>query len=283
MVKNPIKLSIITVTYNNASGIERFIDTLLKNLPAGCEIIVYDNASEDNTSEVVSKFKKLTLIKGSQNLGFAKGCNRAVSRARGEYLLFLNPDVKVDNNISRMVSFLEDSPRVGLLVPKLLDTNGMPQTSVIKIPGLLGAIKEYFFGIKNAYSEYSPGISQPIEIEAAYGAAFLAKRSLFEKLGGFDERYFLYYEDIDLCRRIKRLGLKVVYYPMAVFTHHKGQSTKTISVKGHDKLSGVLSWFFPIKSSGSRYFLVQSSNIYHGVIKSLLIHLVIFLGLKLRL
>lgn len=282
MVTNSVKLSTITITYNNAENIKEFTTSLLKRLPKDTEIIILDNDSTDSTVDILSKYPVIKLIKSDKNLGFGKGCNKAASQAAGEYLLFLNPDVEIDENIPQMVDFLERNPKVGILVPKLLDSDGKPQNSVTKIPTLLGAIKEFILGMKNEYSEYYPNVSDPTEIEGAYGAAFLIKKNLFNKLKGFDERYFLYYEDLDLCSRVRGEGLKIVYFPHAEFIHHKGLSVKSIPIIEQNKLGRVVSWFFPIKSSGSRYYNVLGSNIFHGQIKSLLIRLVIFLSLKLN-
>lgn len=279
-----MKLSIITTTFNNEDTINNYLSSLLKNIPPQSEVIVVDNKSFDNTLEKLNEFKKITLIKNNENLGFAKACNIGALNARGEYLFFLNPDIEVvGDSISCLLSFISKDSSIGVLAPKLVLKNGDIQNSVRKLPTLSGAIKEYIFGVKSAYSEYVPESLDPIEIEAAYGAAVLIRKELFNKIKGFDERYFMYYEDLDLCRRIRNLGFKIKYYPKAVFKHEVGGSSKNAERVKIPLISRISSNFIPIRKTGSYYFQVKSASLYHGFIKAFLIHLIIYISLKLKL
>lgn len=256
------KVSVIIISYNSEDFIEKCVSSLLKNLPRESEIIILDNASTDKTITILEKFlPQIRLIKSTENLGFAKGNNKAVKEANGEYLFFLNPDTQVKSGvINQLINFYEQTPNVGIVAPKLVMRNGQTQPSVKKLPTIWGAVKEFIFGIKNAYSEYVPEAKSPMEIEYVYGAAMLIEKNLFDKLSGFDEKYFLYYEDADLCKKVRDLGKKIYYYPGAFVMHLVGAT----------------------KSKRDRYELSYESFVkYHGILAALVLQM-IFLIPRLR-
>lgn len=258
----PVKVSVIIVSYNCESFVEKCISSVLKNLPPGGEVIVLDNASVDRTVEILEKFSgQIKLIRSSENLGFSKGNNKAVKETSGEYLFFLNPDTEIEEPVfDKLMKFYEETADVGIVGPKLIMESGQVQSSVRKLPTVWGAFQEYLLGIKNAYSEYAPKGSESIEVEMVYGAAMLIKKDLFEKVGGFNEKYFLYYEDADLCRKVQKKGKKVYFYPGVYIKHLVGA---TRSDQGKQKLNN------------------ESSYIYHGLIGGLILQL-IFLIYRLR-
>ncbi len=223
-----IRASIVIVTYNCQDFIKDTLASVIKNSPESCEIIVLDNDSNDLTVKLLREFKeKINLIESSQNLGFSKGNNLAAKSAKGKFLFFLNPDIYMDDPIlDELIDFLNDKDNVAIVGPKLVMINGTTQASVKRLPTISGAFREFVLGVKNAYSEYIPQSDQPLEVECVYGAAILIKKDFFENLGGFNEKYFLYYEDIDLCKRVKKLGKKIYYYPGVTLRHIIG-GTKT--------------------------------------------------------
>jgi len=251
------KLSIITVSYNSEDFIENFIKSVLKFKPENSELIILDNNSSDKTIDVLKKYDgKLKLVRSLENLGFSKGNNRAVKEADGDYLFFLNPDTELTEPIDELIKFYEENPSAGLVAPKLVMGNGQVQASVKKLPTIWGAIKEYVFGIQNAYSEYAPKENSPIEIESVNGAALLIKKEYFEKLGGFDQKFFLYYEDVDLCQRIRAFGKKIYYYPAVSIKHLVGAT----------------------KSSQNRYELnLKAAQIYHGKFAAFMLYLIFWI------
>lgn len=276
-----MKISILVLSYNGEQFIENSINSILKNLPKESEIIVVDNGSQDKTVEIIKKFKDIQLIENSQNLGFSTGFNIAAKQAKGEYLLFLNQDVKViEDGINKLLDFIQDYPEYGIAAPKLIEPSGKTQESVSKFPTLSGAVKEYVFGQKNAYSQYIPSGNDPVDVDVVYGAVVLIKKEIFEKVGKWNERYFLYYEDIDLCYRVHKAGLKIAYLPTIEFSHLLGASAK----KAGQMPFGIrtLSWFWPIKKSGSRYFMIKSARIYHGVAIATLIRLLMYVKTKIE-
>lgn len=246
-------ISAIVVTYNSQDFIEDCLSSVVKFLP-DAEVIVVDNNSTDQTVKKIEKFlPAVKLIRSPKNLGFGAGNNLALRQARGEFLLLLNPDTQLVGPIDQLVSFYNETPNVGIVGPMLLMPNGQIQPSVRKLPTIWGAFKEFILAVKNAYSQYVPEDENPVEVECVYGAAMLIKKDLFKSWGGFDEKYFLYYEDIDLCRRIRKLGKKIYYYPKVKVKHLVGAS-----IARQDK-----------------YILnLQSAKIYHGYLVIFLLQLI---------
>lgn len=249
-----VKLSIIILSFNNNDTINDCIESVLKYKTKDIQVIVLDNASSDKTVEILEKFVGFVrVLKSDQNLGFSKGINKAISFASGEYLFFLNPDTKMTMSVFKeLTDYYESHTNIGVVGPKLITQNGNIQESVMKFPTITGALNEFILGKKYSYSPYAPEGSEPIKVDCIFGAALLIKRDLFEKLGGFDERYFLYYEDIDLCRRIRKMGREVVYYPNVEIEHKVGGS-----------------------ASSNKYQLNFDSSLkYNGLIKTLILQLI---------
>ncbi len=275
-------LSIVTVTYNSAKFIKEHLDSLIKNLPPKSEIIIVDNNSADETVSIIEKYKSVRLIKSSENVGFSKGNNKGAKAAKGEYLFFLNPDIKtLNNSVQKLMDYANLTDNVGIVAPQLIKENGGVQASVTNLPNLKNLFLEYLFNKKNVFSEYAPTGNEATKVEAVYGAAMLIKKELFLKIGGFDERYFLFYEDLDLCRKVRKLGYKVIYFPQAKFIHLVGASMG----KDGEMPFGVrtIALFFPIKKSGSKYYQIKSGNIYHGLLLATLIRLFSYIAVKLSL
>lgn len=260
-------ISVIIVAYNSEDFIEKCIKSALKYLPREGEVLVVDNASTDQTAKVLEKFgNKISLIKSEKNLGFAKGNNLAAKQAKGEYLFLLNPDTEITQPVfEKLIQFYnsnkarisssayEETSDAGIVAPKLIMLDGKVQASVKNLPTVIGAFKEYILGIKNSYSEYVPEGDKPKEVGIVYGAAMLVKKDLFEKVKGFDEKYFMYYEDADLCKRIRSLGKKVYYYPGVSIRHIVGG----------------------VKTDTDRYKLNYDSFVkYHGHLGSFLLNLI---------
>lgn len=250
-----VKISVVIVSYNSQGFIEKCINSVLKNLSEKSEVIVLDNASNDKTVDILKKFgSKIKLINSGKNLGFAKGNNLATKEAVGKYLFFLNPDTELEKPIfDELVDFYEKELDIGIVAPKLIMQDDKVQASVKRLPTLWGAFNEYILGTKNSYQEYVPNEDKPQEVEMAYGAAWLIKKDLFNKLGGFDEKFFLYYEDVDFCRRVRKNNKKIYYYPKVLIKHLVGAT----------------------KSEQDKYKLnLESAKKYHGWFKFVLLQLI---------
>jgi O-antigen biosynthesis protein len=215
-------LSVITVTHHSKDYIEDQIFSLMMScFTLRFEHIVVDNASGDGTAPFIEErfSSRVTLIKNDQNVGFSRANNQALQIAKGRYLLFLNPDMCIkEGDLDGMVKWMDERPDVGLAGCKLLDPMGKPALDGLPkpFPGLRGSLLwllclEGFFSKKQ---QDLPLDEVPREVEALKGAFLLVRREVVEKLGwGFDPRYFLLFEDTDLCREVNKLGYKNVYYP----------------------------------------------------------------------
>lgn len=248
--------SIIIVTYNSGDTIKNCLDSILKSEEAA-EVIVVDNNSSDDTVRQVKEYKtKVRLIGQSSNAGFAKGNNLGASFAKGEYLVFLNPDTKIlsKNDLGSIVTTLIKHPEFGLIGPRLKRPNGQDQLTVRNLPTVFRAFCEYILGIKGSYDFYAPKSRELVSVESVVGACMVIKRDLFEKVGKFNEKYFLYFEDLDLCRSILKLDLKIGFLPKVTLEHIIGASGKNEKVSER---------------------LIASAKAYHGGLSYYLITLII--------
>jgi GT2 family glycosyltransferase len=202
------------------------------------EIFVVDNHSEDDSCAMVrQKFPSVMLIENKKNVGFGKANNQAVALAKGEYILFLNPDtVLPEDFFAKTIAYMDAHPEAGGIGPRLIDGKGQfapdakksfPSLSValFKATGInrLFPRSPYF----NKYYAVHIGERQTAEVEALSGCCMMMRRTAIEKAGGaFDEDYFMYFEDGDLCYRIRKVGYTNIYYPETTVIHYKGESTK---------------------------------------------------------
>lgn len=241
--------SVVIVTFNNEGTVKECIDSI-KDKNLGCEIIVVDNNSVDKTCSIVESIKGVKLIPSPDNLGFSKGVNIGIKEATGEYIVSINPDaqLKTADGIKKLVGDLESNPEYGIVSPRFINPDGTAQPSVRNFPNLLNSIKEYIFRIKGSYDFYLPKCDELCEVEAIYGACMAIGKSIYQKAGGLDERFFMYYEELDLCQKIKELGLKIGYDPNVEVVHEighsgKGQKTSQILVESAKKYHGLLEFY----------------------------------------
>lgn len=254
-----VKFSIISVTYNSENYLEKFLTSIKKYLPNDTEVIIVDSGSQDGTVKIL-KQEKLKLIDIGENIGYGRGNNLAAKVAKGEYLFFLNPDTEIlDNALNKLLRFAEHSS-FGIIAPQLIEPSGSIQPSVRKLPTLLGAIKEFWFGKKSEFEAYAPSGQKETEVESVVGAAILIRRDYFLKLGGFDEKYFMYFEDLDLCRKVIRDSQKIIYLPSVKIKHLVGGSKE---VKKGD-------------------WIRESDKIYFGPVKAYLIQVISRIGNKFQ-
>jgi len=256
-----INLSIVIVSYNTKELLRQCLESILgSESDLGLEIIVVDNNSTDGSLEYLKKQKKLKLIENRKNFGFAKANNQGIKIAKGKYILLLNSDTIVKKDAFKtMVGFVEKHTDVGLVGPRLLNPNNTIQPSCFNFPSVFGAIKEFWLGKQGAFSKYAPKGNRPMVVDAVVGAAFLIPRTTIEKIGLLDEQYFMYFEDLDYCRRVWEAGFSVYYLPRSKILHLHGASGKELGDR-------------PSK------WLTRSSKIYHGLFKYYLINLIILSG-----
>jgi GT2 family glycosyltransferase len=254
-------LSIILVNYNTKDLTLRCIDSVIKSKPnVKYEIIVVDNGSSDPLAES----EKYKLIKNKENLGFAKAVNQGIKASMGKYVLLLNSDTKVGkSSIDELYKFALSHPDAGAVGPKLVNEDGSVQCSAYRFPTVLRAIREFWFTEKGAYQKYLPEGESGETVDALVMAALLVTPKALEKVGLLNEKYFLYFEDLDYARRLKKAALKVYYDPESVVEHAHGASGKLLADE---------------KNQWRR--LIPSSKIYHGNLVHNLINFVLWSGQK---
>lgn len=214
------KLSIITVNYNSKTLVKELVDSIKKSkVDFEIKIIVVENSQED-----LSDIPGITYLRNKGNLGFSNGNNLGVTQAVGDYVWFMNPDTTVDpGTIAFMVNYMDNHPEVGVATPKLVLQNGqLDKNCRRKFPTPLNSLKR-FLGL-TGYFITTPE-DQEVEVDSVMGSSLLVRRVLGEKIGWWDEDYFMYGEDLEFCWQIKQLGFKIMYVPNVVVHHHHGASS----------------------------------------------------------
>ncbi len=206
------------------------------------EVIVVDSASNDGTSSVLStRFPWVKLIQHNENIGFSKGNNIGIAASEAAYVLLLNPDTKVLNDaLPKMVGYMIEHPQVGMLGPQLLNEDLSVQSSRRRFPTLCTALFESTWlqpyappkVLKNYYMFDIPD-DATARVDWVTGAAMLVRRQVIDEVGGFDESFFMYSEELDWQRRIKAAGWEIVYYPEAKIMHYGGKSSDQIAAQRH--------------------------------------------------
>ena len=241
-----IELSVIILSFNTQKFIK---DCLLsvakaaKNVTGTVEVIFVDNASTDESIAVIESEKKavedeklaIKVLTSSTNTGFAGGCNLGIKEARGQYLLFLNMDTMVfPEAFKKAIDFMESDSRYGAMTPYTrLVSGGMDPDCHRGFPTPWASIT-YFLGLEKLfpqsrffgqYHRFYLDLSKPHEIDAGFGTFLMVRKEVVDKIGPWDEQYFFYGEDLDYFYRIKKAGLKVMFYPEPLLWHYKGGSS----------------------------------------------------------
>lgn len=228
-----MKLSIIIVNYNVTDFLRKCLLSLEKWVQnAEYEVIVIDNNSPDSSWRKLEKeFPKFKFLASEKNEGFAIANNKAVKTAKGEYILLLNPDTEFESDsMKELLDFADAQNNFGFLGVRMYDAKGnfLPE-SKRSVPDMFNSFEKLFtnFRKKNSKSYYRNDIGEHeiAQVEVVTGAFLLMKRLVYEKLGGLDEKYFMYGEDIDLCYTFCRNGYSNWYYGKTSILHYKGEST----------------------------------------------------------
>ncbi len=256
-----MKLSVIIVNYNSGALTHSCVESLLKHtLPKPWEIIVIDNASRDNSvSWLRSDWPEIKVIANDTNRGLAAAVNQGIAEASGQYILMLNPDIiAFPGAVANLINFMDKHPKVGVAGGKLLSPNGQlqhsafrfyrPQTILFRrtwlgqLPAGRAEIDRFLM------SDFDHSVTRPVEW--LMGSCYLLRSKAVEEVGGMDERFFLYFEDVDWCRRFWEKGWHVVYEPTALFSHFHQRSSRS-------SLLGVLTNWTTREHirSAVRYFL----------------------------
>ena len=234
-----LDLSVIIVSYNVKSFLQHCINSVHKAAQGlNVEIFVVDNNSIDGTDEMVKRcFSDVHFIGNKENLGFGKANNQALKLSKGKYVLFLNPDTLVEENTFKaFLGFMDKNPKVGMAGPKILNSDGTLQLAcrrsfpspAVALPKLLGLSS--LFPNSKIFGKYNLTYLDPdksYSVDAISGSFMFCRGELIREMGGFDEDFFMYGEDLDLCRRIQLKEYLVYYLPETTIIHHKGESSKS--------------------------------------------------------
>jgi hypothetical protein len=235
-------LSIIIVNYNVKQFLLNLVESIYKAVKGiSFEIIVVDNASEDGSIETIqNKYPDIRLIANKINVGFGSANNQAIQLAKGKYLLLLNPDTIVnEDTFTKMISFFNNNNEVGIAGCKVLNPDGTlqlacrrsfpgPWTSFTKVIGL-----SQLFPKTKLFARYNLTYldeNKSYEVDAVSGAFMMIRKEVYERIGGFDQQFFMYGEDLDICFRAQKAGYKVFYVHTTEIIHYKGESTKRSSI-----------------------------------------------------
>ncbi|MEA2030395.1 MAG: glycosyltransferase family 2 protein [candidate division Zixibacteria bacterium] len=232
MSETTSNVSVVIVTYNSMPPLEN----CLKSIKSGSngtsiEIIGVDNCSSDNSPDVLKEhFPDARIIRNSSNLGFAAACNLASKHATGDFLLFLNPDVQIDNYaIEKLLEVCRSKKKVGTAVGRMRFPDGSFQPTCRHLPNFSNIV--YSRGsmmsklIGNGYHYTLPDYDKVTPIPAGAGTMMMISRDVFQKIGGFDMRFFMFMEDVDLCRRLGTHGYTNYFVPSAGGIHLWGKGS----------------------------------------------------------
>lgn len=267
-----VDLSIVIVSWNVRDLLRRCLASIA---PTGisCEIFVVDNASSDGSPGMVeAQFPAVHLIANDDNCGFTAANNQGLRRCQGRYSLLLNPDTEVVGcALEEMVRYMDQHPGVGALGPQLLYPDGSRQSSRRRFPTFAttlveSTIVQEWWTDNRLLRRYYMSDTDDDAIQAVdwvVGACLLVRRQVVDQVGGLDEGFFMYSEELDWCRRIKDEGWEVVYYPPARIIHHEGKSSEQVVPARHihfqsSKVRYVRKHHGPLQAELLRWFLLAT-------------------------
>jgi N-acetylglucosaminyl-diphospho-decaprenol L-rhamnosyltransferase len=243
MMSDTKQIGVVIVSYNTCALLSDCLDSLRAS-GQRLSIVVVDNGSSDGSQAMLAAQSDLTLLEAGKNLGFGAANNLGwrylASQAGGlpEFVLFLNPDTKLQPlALERLVAFLQAHPRVGVVGPRLLNADGSLQRAAFRFPSLSMALFDLFppgevtpgrfydSWWHGRYADEALNQNEPFAIDHPLGACMLTRRELLEEVGGFDERYFMYSDEVEWCWRIRAAGWAIWQQPQAEVIHYGGAST----------------------------------------------------------
>jgi len=268
------KVSVIIVSYNVRYFLELCLDAALRALQdIDSEVIVVDNNSTDESLALVrARFPAIKLIANDFNAGFSKANNQGVAIAQGSYIHFLNPDTVVPEDFyKKIIGFMEAHPEAGAIGPRIVDGRGLysPDSkksfpsfwpSLYKVTGLSAIFKKSPVFNKYYAAQVAENETAPVDILS--GCCLLVRKEAMDNSGGsFDESYFMYCEDFDLCHRLRLAGYKNYYFPETTIIHYKGESTRKLTMRYvrifNDALSLFVKKYYPRRLGNTYIFMLK--------------------------
>lgn len=260
-------LSIIIVSWNVKDLLRENIKTIFeKTHGIEYEIFVVDNDSKDGSAQMVaSEFPEVNLIANNFNGGFAKANNQAIAHAKGRYVLLLNPDMRVhDTTLHDMVQWMDKHPEAGLAGCHLIDEKGNTVPHVRRFPGIIDQaatvlkVPHLFPGILNRYMMTDFDYLEQSEVPSIRGSFFMIRKEVIEKIGGLDERYFIWFEEVDYCKQVIKAGWKVMYTPAIQCTDYIGKSfAQVMGLKKQKMFTESMVKYFNKWHAGPKAWLIS--------------------------
>ena len=286
-------ISIIIVSYNVKTFLHHCINSVQKAaVDLNVELFVVDNNSIDGTGEMVKReFPDVHFIGNDKNLGFGKANNQALKLSKGKYVLFLNPDTLIEENTLRIfLEFMDNNKKVGIAGPKILNSDGTLQLAcrrsfpspAIALPKLLGLSN--IFPQSRVFGKYNLTYLDPDKsyaVDAVSGSFMFCRGELIRELKGFDEDFFMYGEDLDLCRRVQLKNMLVYYVADTTIIHHKGESSKSAPFDSLLAFYKAMDIFFR-KHFSSLYSFITTLFFRLGIVAHLSINFLARLFLAIR-
>ncbi|MFH1111642.1 MAG: glycosyltransferase family 2 protein [Patescibacteria group bacterium] len=258
------KISVIIVSWNVADKLRRCLKAVLSEQPY--EVVVIDNASRDNTVAMVKNyFPTVKLIAAQENLGFAKACNQGLKKVSGDIILLLNPDTFVwGGGFNKVIDFFNEHKHIGIVGGQLINGHGVAQQSVRRLPTLWSQIAVLLkLGylcpwLLNKYLIKDFNYNQDQEVEQVSGAFFYINKLALNEIGSFDESFWLWFEEVDLCKRAKEAGWQIWYAAQVKAENIGGASFKQLSHLERQKIfNNSLCYYFKKHSSRLSYFILR--------------------------
>ncbi|MFC1632729.1 glycosyltransferase family 2 protein [Patescibacteria group bacterium] len=251
-----MNISIVIINYNTRDLLRQCLESIAKTHPEVDDIIVVDNNSPDDSVAMLKKeFSQIKLVASPINAGFGRGVNMGITNAKNDNLLFINPDIVINSGVlHKLIEELErpENNDIALIAPRLVHPDGTPQDSARRFQRPLDVVLQRTplgktgLGQKrvNRFLMKDQDLDQSQNVDWVVGGCILVRRRAIEQVGEMDERYFMYMEDMDWCRRFWRAGWRVHYYPhVTVAHHHRRESRK----------NRKLAWIH--LKSGGKYFM----------------------------
>ncbi len=257
-------ISIIIVNYNVKSYLKKCIDSIFNSISnLDFEIVIVDNNSNESIDDL--KSEKISVYHMDKNSGFSSAVNFGISKAKKEVLLLLNPDtIIIDDAIEVLYDYVLSDQRIGVVGCKVLNSDGTYQLSSKRsFPYFFHSLFyvldfHKLFPKLNKYNYLHEEENRTLDVDAVSGSCMIFRKKVLDVVGGFDENFFLYFEDTDFCLRVAEGGYRVVYYPKASIIHHKGKSLELSNRRIKNEFYFSLKYFFyKYKSKFRCWFLVR--------------------------
>jgi GT2 family glycosyltransferase len=230
-------LGAVIVNYNAGPELRRALESIDRATGGSWQAVVVDNGSTDGSEAAAMSFAQVRLVRNSENVGFARGVNQAIQDCQADRILIMNPDCQLmPDSLPPLMAVLDRDPRCAIVAPLVLDPDGSPQGNARGDPdmltGLFGrssVLQRTLSGLDVARRNViaAPSGDASTTVDWVSGACMLVRRDAVVSVGGFDERYFMYWEDADLCRRLRERGHTIRFAPAASAVHRVGQSSRT--------------------------------------------------------